>query len=187
MSMFNLSDRDAQSKHRRPMTSNKNSKLLRLISKVPPYLALASFSSFSSYHFALQYPSIRNSSETFSFLSLLLLHLLYSIELIGFLEGTVVKNPPASARDVCSVPGLGRSPGGGNGNPLQYSYLENSMDRRAWWATVYGVAKSETWLSTHIKLTVFICMHFHSYQTSPLNKVLWVSELWLAFLTIQIF
>ena len=50
-------------------------------------------------------------------------------------------------RDVGSVPGLGRSPGGGHGNPLQYSCLENPMDRGAWRATVHGVTKSRTWLS----------------------------------------
>ena len=48
--------------------------------------------------------------------------------------------------DSGSIPGLGRSPGGGNGNPLQYSWLENSMDRGAWRATVQRVAKSRTWL-----------------------------------------
>ena len=42
------------------------------------------------------------------------------------------------------IPGSGRAPGGGNGNPLQYSFMENSMDRGAWWATVHGVAKSQT-------------------------------------------
>ena len=52
----------------------------------------------------------------------------------------MVKNLSANAGDSCSIPGLGRSPGEGNGNPLQYSYLENSMDR-AWGATVPGVAK----------------------------------------------
>ena len=55
----------------------------------------------------------------------------------------VVKNPPASTgdiRDMGSIPGLGRSPGEGNGTPLQYSCLENPMDRGAWWATVHGVA-----------------------------------------------
>ena len=65
----------------------------------------------------------------------------------GFLVGTVVKNLPASARDirdVGSTPGLGRSPGGGHGNPLQYSCLENPMDRGAWQATVHTVAKSGT-------------------------------------------
>ena len=53
----------------------------------------------------------------------------------------MVKNPPANAGDMGSIPKLGRSPGEGNGNPLQYSYLENSMDRGAWKATVQGVAK----------------------------------------------
>ena len=49
--------------------------------------------------------------------------------------------------DLGLIPGLGRSPGGGHGNPLQYSCLENPMDRGAWQATVHGVAKSLTWLS----------------------------------------
>jgi len=49
--------------------------------------------------------------------------------------------------DLGSIPGLGRSPGEGNGNPLQYSCLENPMDGGAWWATVHGVAKSQTRLS----------------------------------------
>ena len=48
-----------------------------------------------------------------------------------------------------SIPRLGRSFGGGNGNPLQYSCLENSVDRKAWWATVHGTAKNQTQLSTH--------------------------------------
>ena len=52
-------------------------------------------------------------------------------------------------RNVDSNPGLGRSPGGGHGIPMQYSCLENSMDRGAWWATVHGIAKSWTWLSEH--------------------------------------
>ena len=56
----------------------------------------------------------------------------------------VVKNPPANSgyiREVGSVPGWGRSPGGGNGNPLQYSCLENPMDFGAWWATVHRVSE----------------------------------------------
>ena len=52
-----------------------------------------------------------------------------------------------NAGDLSSIPGLGRSPGEGNGNPLQYSCLENPMGRGAWWATVHGVAKSQTRLS----------------------------------------
>ena len=58
----------------------------------------------------------------------------------------VVKNPPAKAggiRDVCLITGLARSPGGGHGNPLQYSCLENLMDRGAWQAIVHVVAKCE--------------------------------------------
>ena len=61
----------------------------------------------------------------------------------------MVKNLPASAgdrRDMRSIPGSGRSLREGHGNPLQYSCLENSMDREVWWATVYGVTKSRTWL-----------------------------------------
>ena len=58
---------------------------------------------------------------------------------VGFPDGSVVKNLPANAEDLGSIPGLGRSPGEGNGLPLQYSCLGNPMDRGAWWATVYGV------------------------------------------------
>ena len=57
----------------------------------------------------------------------------------------MLKNPPANAGDVRDpgwIPGLGRSPGGGNGNPLQYFCLENPMDRGAWWAIVHEVAVS---------------------------------------------
>ena len=58
----------------------------------------------------------------------------------------VVKNSSTNARDAGSIPGLGRSPRGGNGNPLQYSCLEKPMDRGAWWAIVHRVAKSRTQL-----------------------------------------
>ena len=61
---------------------------------------------------------------------------------LGFPGGSVVKNLPANAGDAGSILGLGRSPGEGSGNPLQYSCLENPMDRGAWWATVHGVAMS---------------------------------------------
>ena len=56
-------------------------------------------------------------------------------------------NPPASSGDSGLIPGSGRSPGEGNGNPLQYSCLENAMERGAWWATVHGVTKSQTQLT----------------------------------------
>ena len=53
----------------------------------------------------------------------------------------MLKNPPTNAGDTGLISGLGRSPGEGNGNPLQYSCLENPTDRGAWWATVHGVVK----------------------------------------------
>ena len=68
-------------------------------------------------------------------------------EKMSFPGGSVVKNPPANAgdaRDAGSISGSGRSPGGGHGNPLKYSCLENPMDRGAWWDTVHGTAKSYT-------------------------------------------
>ena len=58
--------------------------------------------------------------------------------------GSEVKASACNVRDQGLIPGSGRSPGEGNGNPLQYSCLENPMDGRAWWATVHGVAKSRT-------------------------------------------
>ena len=68
----------------------------------------------------------------------------------------IVVNPPCAnsedIRDVDLIPGLGKSPGEGHGNPLQYSYLEKLLDREAWWATVHRIAKSRTGLkqlSTH--------------------------------------
>ena len=82
----------------------------------------------------------------------------------------VVKTPPATVgdiRDVGSVPGSGRSPGGGHGNPFQYSCLGNSMDRGAWWATVYKVTKSWIWLkwlSTHA--CNFILIQFQTQKSS---------------------
>ena len=65
----------------------------------------------------------------------------------GFPGGSEVKASAYNAGDLGSIPGLGRSPGEGNGNPFQYSCLENPMDGGAWWATVHGVAKSWTRLS----------------------------------------
>ena len=62
----------------------------------------------------------------------------------GFPGGSEVKASASNVGDLGSIPGSGRSPGEGNGNPLQYSCLENPMDGGAWWATVHGVAKSRT-------------------------------------------
>ena len=71
-------------------------------------------------------------------------------------DGSEVKVPARNSGDPGSILGLGRSPGEGNGNPLQYSCLENSMDRGAWRATVYGVAKSRTQLSDFTSLQLEI-------------------------------
>ena len=86
----------------------------------------------------------------------------------------VVKNQSANAgdvRDLDLIPGWGRSPGGGNGNPLQYSCLENSIDRGAWWATVHGVTKSQTWLND------WVCTHAHTHTHSKLMQ--WSKKWWL--------
>ena len=68
---------------------------------------------------------------------------------MGFLGGSVVKNPPANVGDAGLIPQLRRTPGVGNGNPFQYSCLENSTDGGAWQVTVRGLAKSQIRLSTH--------------------------------------
>ena len=66
---------------------------------------------------------------------------------LGFPGGSVGKESACSVGELCLIPGLGRCPGEGNGNPLQYSCLENSMERGAWWAIVHRVTKSLTRLS----------------------------------------
>ena len=72
----------------------------------------------------------------------------------GFAAGSVVKNQPANAGDVGSIPESGRSPGEGNGNPLHYSCLGNPMDRGAWRATVHGFTESDMTERLH-----FNCKH----------------------------
>ena len=79
---------------------------------------------------------------------------------VGFPGGSEVKVSACNAEDLGSIPGSGRSPGEGNGNPLQYSCLENPMDRGAWWAPVHGVAESRTKLSD----STFIFTFFHTVQ-----------------------
>ena len=86
----------------------------------------------------------------------------------------LVKNlPPGAgdARDVGSMPGWRRSPGVGNGNPPQYSCLENPMDKGAWWATVHGVAKSWKWLSTRV--CMHACTHTHTQSIHALELYPW--------------
>ena len=71
----------------------------------------------------------------------------HRVDVKGFSGSSDGKASACNAEDLGSIPGLGRSPGEGNGNPFHYSCLENPMDGGAWWATVHGVAKSRTRLS----------------------------------------
>ena len=77
---------------------------------------------------------------------------IFSFSCFTSLVAQILKVSTCNAGDLGSIPGLGRSPGAGNGNPLPYSCLENPMDRGAWWAAVRGVAKSQTRLSDFIFL-----------------------------------
>ena len=82
----------------------------------------------------------------------------------AFQVALAVKNPPDNAgdlRDEGLILGLGSSPGGGHGNPLQYSCLEHPMDRGAWWARVHGLAKSWTWLKW---LSMHACTEKRRYE-----------------------
>ena len=118
--------------------------------RCPIYVLGLCFSSFTS---------ILPSSRRLSFLpwvfSALLLNIswLYVLEFKGFPVGSDGKESACSAADLCLISGLGRSPGKGNGNPLQYSCLENSLNRGAWQVTFHRVAKSckpSQRLSTHM-------------------------------------
>jgi len=87
----------------------------------------------------------------------------------GLPDGSVVKNPPANAGDSSSIPGSGRSPGEGNGNPLQYSWLRNPTDRGCWQSMVHGFAKSRTqlkdwWLGPPRKACVCVKMRGSKYH-----------------------
>ena len=89
---------------------------------------------------------------------------------MGFPGGIVLKNPPVNAGDVGLIPGLGRSPGGGHGNQLQYSCLEKPMARAAWQAMVHSVAKSQTQLkqlSMHAQLTYRVSLVAQMVKNPP--------------------
>ena len=95
---------------------------------------------------------------------------------LGFPGGSEVKASACNEWDLGSIPGLGRSPGERNGNPLQYSWLENPMDGGAWWATVHGVAKSWTWLSDGGEeyksdlLQKIPCMYCYTWRPQPWSR-----------------
>ena len=93
----------------------------------------------------------------------------------GFPGGSEVKASSCNAGELGSIPGSGRSPGEGNGNPFQYSCLENPMDGGAWWATVHGVAKSWMRLSD----LTFIGVNFLSNELMPETSVWRCSSSWL--------
>ena len=88
---------------------------------------------------------------------------------IHLIRGSEVKASACNAEDLGLIPGSGRSPGEGNGNPLQYSCLENPMDGGAWWATVHGVAKSWT------RLSDFTSLHPIQYYCleNPMDRGVW--------------
>ena len=97
----------------------------------------------------------------------------------GFTDGAVVTNPPANARDardVSLIPELGRFSTVGDGKRLQYSCLENSMHRGAWWATVHGIKKRQTQMNTHTHTHT----HTYTHKHTPLSfhiSFQWISHL----------
>ena len=104
----------------------------------------------------------------------------------GFPGGSVVKNLSANAEDPGLILGSGRSPEEGNGNPLQYSCLENPIDRGAWWATVHGVTKIWTQLSVHFFIYIYLlCCHIFAFDRSKniyeKKKGTLCSNIWLIF------
>ena len=91
-----------------------------------------------------------------------------------FQVAVVIKNLPANAgdvRDLGLVPGLGRSPGEGNGNPLQYSCLENPTDRGTWWATVHGVAQSQTQLKQFSIALLLLRRYIYISSSAKINRL----------------
>ena len=92
----------------------------------------------------------------------------------GFPGGSEVKVSASNTGDLGLIPGLGRSPGEGNGNPLQYSCMENPRDRGAWWAAVYGVAQSRTRLK---RLSSSSSIQDRKSMTSQLAICIYVKNL----------
>ena len=96
----------------------------------------------------------------------------------------VAKNLPVNTgniKDMDSIHGIKRSPIGGNGKPLQYSCLENPMDRGAWWAMVHGITKSQTWLK---QLSRHIIIYYYYYYYYYYYSLFITSEIWSNFFSI---
>ena len=107
--------------------------------------------------------------------------MLYTLYYNLFYTRSVVKNPLANARDAGdtgSIPGSGRSPGEGNGNPF---VLGNPMDREAWWATVYGVTKSQTWLSDWTTTARVLCVKKVGKPLIKFNPSFYIWEIFCFF------
>ena len=100
-------------------------------------------------------PSFNPAISLLSWFSLIKLQMIINY---GFPGGSDGKESACSIGDSGSIPGLGRSPGEGNGSPPQDSCLENSMDRGAWRATIHGAAKSPTWLDGWVSLSAATCL-----------------------------
>ena len=96
--------------------------------------------------------------------------------LMAFPGGSDSKESARKAGDLGLISGSGRAPGGGNGNPFQWSCLESPMDRRAWWATVYGVTESEmteqlhTHTHTHTHVLILIVISFYAHESGLSGK-----------------
>ena len=86
--------------------------------------------------------------------------------------GSEVKAFACNAGDLGSIPGSGRSPGEGSGNPLQYACLENPMEREAWWATVHGVTKSQTRLSDFTHSHMYVINTYTYAHTQPHRELI---------------
>ena len=113
-----------------------------------------------------------------SFLELQLNSICFAMGPLDFPGGSVAKNPPDNAGGMGSIPGSGRSPGEGNGNPFQYSHLENSVGRGAWRAAKSRVAKSQTWHNDWVCAVGVTCLPNYIHGQRTLTS--WTSLGWVA-------
>ena len=144
-------------------------------------LSLLSLTPLSQNFFFFCYPWPSDSPVQWHWFPNILLHL--TVNHFVFLGDSLVNNPSANAGGMCLILGLGRFPGEGNGNALQYSFLGNLMVRGAWWATVHGAAELDTTeLLNNNKLWITFCLlnffsHFFAlpwpHTLSKLRMLFW--------------